>query len=188
MALIKDGVSIKQIVRLTGYSRGLVRQIIRGHRTDVFRVRLSTLDSYLPWLDAQWAGGCRKGAELWRRMKARGFHGSSRVVSEWATRRRRAEKASDQNLQKVPSARTIARLMTMARDHLSKADSVTVAAIEAGVLALVEARTLVERVHAMIRMKIEADLEPWIAEVSASLLASFAAGLLHGCAELPLAC
>ena len=29
MALTKDGVSIKQIVRLTGYSRGLVRQIIR---------------------------------------------------------------------------------------------------------------------------------------------------------------
>jgi len=80
----------------------------------------------------------------------RGFHGSSRIVSEWATRRRRAEKASDQNLQKVPSARTIARLMTMARDHLSKADSVTVAAIEAGVLALVEARTLIERFHAMI--------------------------------------
>ena len=93
-------------------------------------------------------------------MKARGFHGSSRVVSEWATRRRRAEKVSDQNLQKVPSARTIARLMTMARDHLSKADSVTVAAIEAGVLALVEARTLVERFHAMIRMKIEADSNP----------------------------
>jgi transposase len=177
MALTKDGVSIKQIVRMTGYSRGLVRQIIRGHRTDVFRVRISALDAYLPWLDAQWAAGCRKGAELWRRVKARGFHGSSRVVSEWATRRRRAEKASDQNLQKVPSARTIARLMTMARDHLSKADSITVAAIEAGVLALVEARTLVERFHVMIRMKIEADLESWIAEASASLLASFAAGI-----------
>ena len=80
--ITKDGVSIKQIVRLTGYSRGLVRQIIRGHRTDVFRARLSTLDSYLPWLDAQRAEGCRKGAELWRRTKARGFHGSSRVVSE----------------------------------------------------------------------------------------------------------
>jgi len=177
MALTKDGVSIKQIVRRTGYSRGLVRQIIRGHRTDVFRVRLSTLDAYLPWLDAQWAGGCRKGAELWRRMKTRGFHGSARVVSEWATRRRRAEKASDQNLQKVPSARTIARLMTMARDHLSKADSVTVAAIEAGVVALVEARRLIERFHTMIRTKIEADLEPWIVAASTSLLASFAAGI-----------
>ena len=177
MAHSKDGVSIKQIVRRTGYSRGLVRQIIRGHRTDVFRVRLSTLDAYLPWLDAQWADGHRKGAELWRRVKARGYLGSARVVSEWATRRRRAEKASNQNLQKVPSARTIARLMTMARDHLSKADSVTVAAIESGVLALVEARALVERFHAMIRSKIEADLDPWIAEASASLLASFAAGI-----------
>src|SRR5664280_2563212 len=74
MALVRDGVPLKEIVRRTGHSRGLVRQIIRGHRTDVFRVRLSALDSYLPWLDAQWAGGCRKGAELWRRMKARGFH------------------------------------------------------------------------------------------------------------------
>jgi len=101
----------------------------------------------------------------------------ARVVTEWATRRRRAEKASDQYLQKAPSARTIARLMTVARDHLSKADSVTVAAIESGVLALVEARALVERFHAMIRSKIEADLDPWIAEASASLLASFAAGI-----------
>jgi transposase len=153
LALSKEGVSIKQIVRRTGHSRGFVRQIIRGHSTDVFRVRLSTLDAHLPWLDAQWAEGCRKGAELWRRMKARGFQGSARVVSEWATRRRRAEKASNQNLQKVPSAKTIARLMTMVRDHLSKADSVTVAAIESGVLALVEARTLIQRFHAMIRMK-----------------------------------
>jgi hypothetical protein len=62
-----------------------------------------------------------------------GFRGSQRVVSEWATRRRRSEKASDQQLQKVPSARTIARLMTSARDHMSKADTVTIAAIEAGV-------------------------------------------------------
>jgi hypothetical protein len=37
----------------------------------------------------------------------------------------------------VPSARTIARLMTTARDHLSKSDTVTVAAIEAGVPILV---------------------------------------------------
>jgi hypothetical protein len=42
----------------------------------------------------------------------RGFQGSLRVVSEWKTRRRRAEKVTDQQLQKVPSARTITRLMT----------------------------------------------------------------------------
>jgi hypothetical protein len=44
--------------------------------------------------------------------------------------------ASDLQLHKVPSANTIARLMTTARDHLSKADTVTIAAIEAGVSML----------------------------------------------------
>lgn len=179
MGLFAQDLAIKEVVRRTGHSRKLVRQVTRGERTDVFRVRQSTLDGHLPLLDEQWASGCRNGAELWRRLKARGFQGSSRVVSEWATRRRRAEKATDQQLRKVPSARAIARLMTAARDHLSKADSVTIAAIEAGVPALLDARDLIDRFHAMIRKKIEADLEPWIADASASLVASFASGIIR---------
>jgi hypothetical protein len=55
LALSKGGASIKQIVRQTGYSRKLVRQVIRGERHDVFRTRQSSLDPYLPWLDDQWA-------------------------------------------------------------------------------------------------------------------------------------
>jgi transposase len=35
----ETGVSIKEIVRLTGYSRGLVRRVLRGQRSDLFRVR-----------------------------------------------------------------------------------------------------------------------------------------------------
>ena len=70
LALSKSGIPIKQIVRQTGYSRKLVRQIIRGERNDVFRTRQSSLDLHLPWLDDQWATGCRNGAELWRRLQA----------------------------------------------------------------------------------------------------------------------
>ena len=177
LALVGQGISIKRIVRETGHSRGLVRQVVRGHRTDVFRVRQSTLEAHLPWLDAQWESGCRKGAELWRRLRDRGFGGSEGVVREWATRRRRAETVSDHQMRKVPSARTIARLLTMARDHLSKAESVTVVAIETGVVALTEARTLIERFHSMIRTKVETGLDAWLADASPSLLASFAAGI-----------
>jgi len=140
LGLSKGGTPIKQIVRQTGHSRKLVRQVIRGERHDVFRTRESSVDQHLPWLDDQWASGCRNGAELWRRLKARGFRGSLRVISEWATRRRRAERADAQNLQRIPSARTIARLMTIGRDLLTKAETVTIAAIEAGVPPLVEAR------------------------------------------------
>jgi len=177
LALSKNGMAIKQIARQTGYSRKLVRQVIRGERNDVFRTRQGSLDVHLPWLDDQWASGCRTGAELWRRLTARGFRGSLRVVGEWATRRRRAEKADAENLQRIPSARTIARLMTIGRDTLSKAETVTIAAIEAGVPTLVEAREIIAEFHMMIRRKAAAELTPWIDRARASLVASFASGV-----------
>jgi transposase len=177
LALGKDGMAIKQIACRTGHSRQVVRHVLRGVHGDVFRTRQSSLDAHLVWLDDQWAHGRRNSAELWRRLKAQGFRGSLRVVSEWATRRRRAANASDQQLQKVPSARTIARLMTTARDHLSKADTVTIAAIEEGVPMLVNARKLIDRFHAMIRKRTASDLDPWLAAARDSLVASFASGV-----------
>lgn len=174
-ALARDGIPIKEIVRRTGHSRKLVRHVVRGERTDVFRTRQSSLDAHLPLLDEQWASGCRNGAELWRRLQACGFRGSLRVVAEWATRRRRAETAGDR-LRRVPSARSIARLMTTARDHLTKADTVMIAAIETGVPTLVEARSLVDRFHTMIRTR-TLDLDGWIGEAAPSLVASFASGI-----------
>jgi hypothetical protein len=38
-------------------SRKLVRQAIRGESTDVFRVRQSLLEAYLPLLDQLWSSG-----------------------------------------------------------------------------------------------------------------------------------
>jgi hypothetical protein len=43
--------------------------------------------------------------------------------------------------------------MTTARGNLGKADTVTIAAIEANVPTLVEARVLVESFHAIVRTK-----------------------------------
>lgn len=177
--LAAEGVSIKEIVRRSGHSRGLVRQVVRGQRNDMFRVRRGSLEAYLPFLDEQWDSGCTNGFELWRRLRGLGFQGSQRVVGEWATRRRRAEKASDQNLQKIPSARTIARLMTLARHHLTKAETVTIAAIEAKASMLVHARDLIDRFHLMIRTRTAADLDAWVEDASSSLIASFATGIIR---------
>jgi len=68
--LARDGLSIKQIVRRLGHSRNLVRQTLRGGRADVFRTRQRSLDAYYLFLEGQWSGGCRNGAELWRRLQA----------------------------------------------------------------------------------------------------------------------
>ena len=155
-----------------------MRQVVRGERNDVFRTRQSSLDMHLPWLDEQWASGCHNGAELWRRLTARGFRGSLRVVGEWAMRRRRAEKADAESLRRIPSARTIARLMTIGRDTLSKAETVTVAAVETGVPTLVEAREIIAEFHMMIRRKTEAGLTSWIERARTSLVASFGSGVV----------
>ncbi len=121
----RAGMTIKEIVRRTGHSRGLIRQILRGQRSDVFRTRESSLEVYLPWLDAQWAAGARNSAALWRQLRLHGFRGSRRVVGEWATRRRHADALDLERLQRVPSARTLARLLTTARDSLSRPQTVT---------------------------------------------------------------
>lgn len=68
--------------------------------------------------------------------------------------------------------------MTTARDQLGKADTITIAAIEAGVPALIEARNLIDRFQRMIRRKAKAELDPWIADARHSLLAPFANGIL----------
>jgi transposase len=175
--LSEAGATIKEIVRRTGHSRGLVRRVLRGQRSEVFRPRESSLELHLPWLDAQWAAGKHNSAALWRELRGLGFRGSRRVVTEWATRRRRADEANLERLKRTPSARTVARLMTTARDDLSRAQTVTVAAIEAAAPALVEAREIMEAFHAMIRKKKTSALDGWLEWAGGSLIASFARGL-----------
>ncbi len=65
-AMSDQGLGIKEIVRRTGHSRNMVRRVLRGQRSDVFHTRQSSLEIYLPWLDAQWAAGVHNGMELWR--------------------------------------------------------------------------------------------------------------------------
>ena len=67
--------------------------------------------------------------------------------------------------------------MTIGRDTLSKAETVTVAAIEASVPTLVEAREIIAEFHLMIRRRAVAGLTPWMERARASLVASFASGV-----------
>jgi len=177
LGLVKDGLSIKEIVRRTGHSRGVVRKILRGQRSDVFRSRESSLELYLPWLDARWAAGDRNGAALWRQLQEQGFRGSLRVVTEWATRRRQADKTANA-LTRAPAARTIARLLTIGRDRLSKPETITVAAVEGGVPLLIEAREIIAAFQAMIRRRALETFDPWVEQARSSLVASFANGIL----------
>lgn len=175
--LAAHGASIRPITRLTWYSRKLVRSVLRGAAEDVFRSRASVLEPRLAWLGTEWDRGCRSGAALWRRLRATGFGGSLRVVTEWTTRRRRSETADLANVRGMPPARQISRLMTVRREQLSKADAITVAAIETRVPALAKARDLADRFHGMVRTR-DADARPrWLADAQDSLLGAFGKGI-----------
>jgi transposase len=177
LSLSQQGIAIKEIVRRAGYSRGLIRKILRGQRSDVFRVRQGSLEPYLPWLDEQWDAGCRNGSALWRELRRRGFRGCLRIVSEWSERRKKAENADPAALARAPSARTVARLLTVGREQLSRAETITVAAIESGVTVLVEAREIILEFQGIIRRKALTDLDAWISRAQASLVAAFANGV-----------
>lgn len=174
----KVGMSIKEIVRRTGHSRKVVRDVLRGGRTDVFSIRMSSLEPFLERLSAEWTAGCRNGTELYRRLKPAGYGGGPRVVAEWATRRRRAEAAPLAQPIAPPSARSIARLMTVAWDQVSGGDAVAVTMIEQAVPELVTGRDLIDRFQLMIRSKAGSVLETWLKDAAGSLLASFAKGIV----------
>lgn len=172
-----DGSPTKQIVRRTGPSRTLVRQILRGEREDVFRVWGSSLAPWLSRLESEWSDGYRNGAELWRRLKGNGFRGSLRVVGEWATRQRRAERALPIAIGKSSPARRIGRLLTIGRDPLSKADAVLATQIEAALPALAQFRLLADQFTSTVRTSCADQIDPWLKNAKASLLSSFARGL-----------
>jgi transposase len=98
-------------------------------------------------------------------------------VSEWSARRKRAEKANPTALGRAPSDRTVARLLTVGPERLSKAETITVAAIETGVAILVEARQIILEFQGIIRRKALADLDAWLPKARASLVAAFANGV-----------
>ncbi|WP_079730977.1 MULTISPECIES: ISL3 family transposase [Novosphingobium] len=176
LELAEQGMPIKRMARMTGVSRQTIRKVLRGQRHDTFRSRGSSLDAWSLALEAEWNAGCRVGAELWRRLKASGFAGSLRVVSEWATRRRRDEKLGHTAGSSL-SARTIARSLTTERETGSAQTAMINAVIETAVPALVVARDVLDRFHAMMRSRDEARLDPWLVKAANTKLAAFAAGV-----------
>lgn len=98
-------------------------------------------------------------------------------MTEWATRRRQVDK-TDNVLTRAPAARTIARLLTIGRDRLSKSETITVAAVEDGVPLLIEAREIIAAFQAIIRKRALDTFDHWMEQAKSSLIGSFANGIL----------
>ncbi|MGY6250706.1 hypothetical protein ACXIUS_24700 [Bosea thiooxidans] len=75
------------------------------------------------------------------------------------------------------TARSSATSNAVGRNNLTKAETVTIAAIENGVPALIEAREIIADFHAMIGARRARPLASWIERASQSLLVSLANGI-----------
>lgn len=121
--------------------------------------------------------GARNALVLWREMRSEGFAGQSGVVSQWAQRRRLAERANQSGFARTPSARVLARMMTSARDELARSEAILVAVIKDQVPDLVAARRAIGEFQSMIRSKSADTLGEWLASAKGSLVSSFASGV-----------
>ena len=93
-------------------------------------------------------------------------------MTEWATKRRRDEKTGQPAGASV-SARSIARDMTSGSARVAMINAI----VETASPALVEARSLMDQFHAMMRTRKPEKLAPWIAAAKESNIAAFAAGI-----------
>lgn len=110
-------------------------------------------------------------------MKINGFPGQRGIVSQWAPRRRIAEKTGQSGINRTPSVRVIAHMMTAARDDLAKPEVILITAIEVNVPELVAARKTIGDFQSMIRSKSAQKLDSWLEIAKDSLVDSFARGV-----------
>jgi transposase len=172
------GMSIKAIVRRTGRSRKVVRDVVRGSRTDVFGVRTNSLEPYLMRLDADWVAGCHNGAELFRRAQVDRIWGQSArrcgvdntAPSCRSCRDADAYRATIRPLDYTPHDR--------GTRPISHADALLITVIEKAAPQLVAARDLFDRFQKMIRSKASAVLDGWIEDAATSPLSTFAKGIV----------
>jgi transposase len=68
--------------------------------------------------------------------------------------------------------------LTIGRDRLSKAETITVAAVEDGVPRLIEAREIIAAFQSMIRKRALDTFDHWMEQAKCSLIGSFANGIL----------
>jgi transposase len=104
--------------------------------------------------------------------------GSRRVVAEWATRRRLDEMSGLEKRSRKPlSARQVAQMLTISRDHIPAVHASSMIKIEQDVPTLLLAHDLVDQFHATIRKRKPEALDSWIAAAKESALSSFATGI-----------
>ncbi len=191
--LLDQGLSLQEVVRRSGLSRGTVRVFARAARPeDLYSGpragRGRELDQHRDFLIQQWTSGVTNGAALLDMLRQRGYRGQGSALRQYihpwrieppAIPAARITGAAHKPL----TVRELTRWLCTRPEELSNAETVRMQAILDNCRPVAELAAHITSFAAMMTKRTgDRDLNPWIATITASTeqpdLTSFARGLL----------
>jgi transposase len=138
----------------------------------------------MDYMTKRWDEGCHNATQIWREIRKRGFNGSRRIVSEWATKKRKSMQPSGSDLASekiIPwSASRASWLMAKQEEKLTEEDRQALERMKQADEKVAEAYILGQRFAGMVRERQHESLLPWLEDVAKSkisALTGFANGI-----------
>ena len=164
MELHQRGLYISEISRRLGLSRKTVSKYIKADECPAYLVRQkrrSKLDPYMDYMIQRWESGCHNAMQIWREIHEMGYSGKRRIVSEWATKRRRSMKSSYPKATPAPwSPRRASWLFVKQKDELTEEEQQALERMKQADERIAKAYTLGQRFIDMVRERQSESLLP----------------------------
>ncbi len=185
--LHQRGLSKSKIGRRLGLNFRTVAKYIKADECPIHsgrRKRSGKLSPYMGYMIKRWDEGCHNATQIWREIRKRGFNGSRRTVSEWATRKRKSMQSAGSDLASekiIPcSASRASWLLVSEEDELKEEDKQALERMKQADEKVAEAYELGQRFTKMVRERQHESLLPWLEDVAKSkidALTGFANGI-----------
>jgi transposase len=183
-ALISQGVGLRPIARELGLARNTVRRLAHAATADELLIgrwtgRTSILDPHKPYLHQRWQEGCTNAAQLFQKLRERGYQGGTTVVKRYVHQLREAFPQADPP-RRSPSVRDVTSWLTRHPDNLSEERAQQLKAILARCPELDQTAHHVRSFAELMNNRNGRQLDQWIADVRADdvpALHTFTTGL-----------
>jgi transposase len=190
------GASIKRIAAELGAERKTVRRWLRLGHAPLWKQPPSgsMLDPFVHVLTCRWNEGCRNAAQLWRELVPLGFRGRPSTVRHWVGKRRRHGAGEGgvvagplPSIWPAPRGYRLSRLLMSGTAGLNAEDELFKSRLLEDEPGLGTAVAWAQQFNALLRRKVDGDLDEILTAAGNTMLARFAVGLRRDFAAISAA-